>query len=123
MALITEAKLLTDIALQNRVTMSTLHSANSVIAEDPGVPNHDNRVALAKAVMLDPNGFTRSFYNFVIIQPGIVENGADQTKIDDETIMYAVSLLWDTVASLMVGTTPMGMMVPPPPPLPPPMLT
>lgn len=100
MALITESKLLTDVSLQNRVTMAVLHSANSVIAEDPSTPNHDNRIRLAKSSMSDPVGFSRSFYPFVIIQPGIVENGADSTLIDDAVILSAVAGLWDTVANL-----------------------
>lgn len=115
MALITESKLLTDSALQNRVTMAIIHSGNSVIAEAPSTPNHDNRVALAKSAMQDPVGFTRSFYPYVIIQPGIVENGADSSLVDDLVILSAVAGLWDTVASLTASTIPF--MLPPPSPL------
>jgi hypothetical protein len=100
MALITESKLLSDVALQNRVTMAIIHSGYSVIAEDPATPNHANRVALAKSAMQDPTGFTRSFYPFVVVQPGIVENGADSSLIDDSVIMSAVASLWDTIATL-----------------------
>lgn len=119
MALITESKLLTDTALQNRVTMAIIHSGNSIIAEDPSTPNHDNRVALAKSAMQDPVGFTRSFYPYVIIQPGIVENGADSSLVDDMVILSAVAGLWDTVASLSaVSSFALPMMLPPPPPPP-----
>lgn len=118
MALITESKLLVDVALQNRVTMAILHSANGVIAEDPSTPNHANRVALAKTAMSDSAAFSRSFYPYVIIQPGIAENGADSSLIDDAVIMSAVAGLWDTVANLL-GPQMAGMLAPPlmPPPL------
>lgn len=126
MALITESKLLTDVALQNRVTMSIIHCAYGVVAEPPETPNHANRLALAKNAMTDPAAFTRSFYPYVCVQPGIVENGADSSLIPDDTIIYAVLGLWDTIANITVPQTGplMGLPVLSPPPIPtPPMLT
>lgn len=127
MALITESKLLTDVALQNRVTMAIIHCAYGVVAEPPDVPNHANRLALAKNAMMDPTGFTRSFYPYTVVQPGIVENGADSSLIPDDTITYAVLGLWDTIANITVPQPTPGMMAipilsPPPIPMPPPLV-
>jgi hypothetical protein len=117
--LITQAKLLNDQSLQSRTTMAILHISTDVMNEDPATPQHDQRLALANAAMRDPNTYMRSMYNYLIVQPLIVDEGADSTQIPDQAILDTVSAMWNTFAAQMVQPMPlMPMMMPPPPPLP-----
>lgn len=113
MALSTEAKLLTDLSLQSRVTMAILHTSSNVINESPETPDHEARIALAKAALSNPQQYQVQMYNYIIIQPGIVEHGADSTVIDDQVILDAVSSVWNVFATQIF---------PPAVPLPPPVM-
>lgn len=99
MALSTEAKLLTDLNLQSRVVMAILHTSSNVINEAPDTPDHEARLALAKAALSNPTLYQAQMYNYIIIQPGIVEHGADSTVIEDQVILDAVSSVWNTFAT------------------------
>jgi hypothetical protein len=122
-ALLTQSKLLNDLSLQQRVAMAVLRISNDVINEDPNAPNHANRYALAQAAMRDPASWGRSMYNYIVVQPGINEHGADSSQIADQTILDAVSAMWDSWAAQMTSPAPMMMMPPPPPPPPLPLPT
>jgi len=94
--------------------MAILKISNDVINEDPNTPNHSNRIALAQAAMRDPSGYMRAMYSYIIMQPGINDFGADSSQIDDQTIINAVSAMWDLFAG-SPNPTPAAMMVPPVP--------
>jgi len=115
--LITQAKLLSDQALQSRTTVAILHIATDVMNEATDTPNHDHRVTLANAAMKDPFTYMRAMYNYLIVQPLIVDNGADSSQIPDPDIINTVSAMWDTFANQMAGSPPMPMPMMPPLPV------
>lgn len=104
--LITQSKLLTDQPLQSRTTMAILHISTDVMNEPTDTPNHDNRVALANAAMKDPVTYMRTMYNYLIVQPLIVDNGADSSQIPDQDIINTVSAMWNLFADQMAAPAP-----------------
>jgi hypothetical protein len=99
--LVTQSSLLIDAVFKNRTTMAILHTAESIQYEDPATPNHDNRIGLAAMAFKDPISTMSSMYTYIIIQPSIYVGAADSSTIADQSIMDAVSAVWDQLSKIL----------------------
>lgn len=104
--LATQANLLNDTNFKNRTTMAILHTASNIQNEDPGTPNHDNRVGLANQAFSNPWSTQQAMYAYIVIQPSIYAGAADSSTITDQTIMDAVSAIWDQMSKVLYVAPP-----------------
>jgi len=83
--------------LRNKVEAAIIIAAEGVYAEDPGTVNHANRIAWAKAVLLNP-GTARDRFLMVVLAANkdasvaVITGASDaaiQTKVDDAVDLFA----------------------------------
>lgn len=84
-------------ALRNRVMAQCLISANYILNENPGTPNHLNRLTWAQSALQSTASLRAAsdkMYTGVCTNPTIQSSGNDAS---DNDIAYVVATLIDTV--------------------------
>lgn len=79
-----------DATWRMRCQTAGLQSAAQVMAEDPATAGHQQRIAYANRVLLNPLGESQSMAFGVAAQPGIT--GPEAT---DQDVLFTVSALWN----------------------------
>jgi hypothetical protein len=81
----------------NRVKVALVEAAIGIASEKPVVPNHANRVAQARAVLMDPDGHARRCALGVATDAAVQEQPGN-----DQLIANAVQAQWNAYAGVAV---------------------
>jgi len=78
----------------NRVKVAVVKAAIAISAEPAATPNHANRGAYARSVLMDPDGSAKR------MTLGVVTDAAVQATRSDEAIYNAVAGQWNAYAGV-----------------------
>jgi hypothetical protein len=81
--------------LFHKVLVENLKQANTIANEDPGTPNHVNRLTWAKFIFASPEAAATKM-RIAVISNGDIQNGDTQ----DATVGYVVAVMTDFIANL-----------------------
>lgn len=80
---------------------ASAYEARLVVTEDPTSPDHTARVALAQAVVNNPDRFAGTFVSVISADPAICGVGSDITVIGQGPLLTSISQSWTPLAKLL----------------------
>ena len=77
------------------IMVENLKQANVIVNEDPGTPNHANRLLWANYIFANPDAATTKM-RVAVMSNGDIQNG----DMSDATVSYVVGVMTNVVANL-----------------------
>lgn len=93
--------LIANTTFRGRVRYAMIQETNGVLPEDPATPNHDNRIALAKAVLAAPDSCVDRAMPVLLTNTDISNSAPDGASLPDETLSAVIAAAWNAIANLM----------------------
>ena len=82
---------------------SAAYRARQVILEDPSVPEHAARLALATSVVNDPAAYRTRFTVYLATDPEVAAKGSTSAAVGEQMVLDKIDAIWTKIA--LLGST------------------